>query len=339
MRVLAIFFLGAVQSFPCSCGAPRTCGNVVRSAAVFTALTIGGGDGWDSPSGRFKGKRGFKGIRSGATVEVETASQSSCAATFQMGQEYLVFATNTNGRLLTTACSGSRLLKQAQEELDYLNAWERGATPSEIVGFAIPDIRGDEEEWKRAYKSMVGALVRVIGPDGRAIETRVHEKGDFALNVSSAGRYNVSVSVPNWIAKEDRDEVVVPARGCGETAFHMRPNGQVAGRAVHTDGSAAQDVRLKLVPLQEFRETMVTTTDRTGRFRFRGVLSGSYKLGVNPDDMDDPSPKVPYAPTFYPGVRNEKSSRVIRVAEFETVELRTPFDCRLYSIAGSFECE
>lgn len=327
VRILALFFVGAIQLFPCSCSTPRVCGNVVRSAAAFTALTISGGDGWTSPSVRFKVRRAIKGVRPGTTVEVDTASQSSssCAATFKIGQEYLVFATNSNGRLLTTACSGSRPLAQAQQELEYLSAWERGATISEIVGYVLPDIRGSKEKWRRAYDAMSGAVVRVIGPDGKTSETRAHEKGDFALRVASAGRYDVAVSVTNWISKEGSDRVVVPEKGCGETAFHMRPDGQVAGRAVQADGLPAEAVLLKLVPLQEFRETMTTTTDHSGNFQFRGVLAGNYKLGVNPDNMDDPSPKVPFAPTFYPGVGEKNSSRVIRVNEFGTVELKNAF--------------
>ncbi len=309
----------------CSCGTLRPCANVARSAVIFTGTLLNGGDGWRSPSARFRVRLAFKGVQPGAVQDVDTASKTSCAAVFQVGQDYLVFANWVSGRLSTTACSGSRQLASAAEELRYLKAWQQGNTPSEVVGSVFPNARGSQQEWKRYYQAMEAAVVRVAGPAGWAVEARVDQKGSFAFAVPEAGSYSVSVVLPNWISDRESVTVGVPPRGCAETFFAMRPDGQVTGRAVEADGSPAKDVLLKLVTTADFGDTIETRTGGDGRFRFRGVLKGGYWLGVNPERLDDPSPRVPYAPTLYPGVREETHASVIRVSEFQTIRLETPF--------------
>lgn len=315
----------ARAALPCSCGDQRPCGKVVRSSAVFTGLTLSGGDGWKSPTARFRVIQAFKGVKSGAVVQVDTASQTSCAAQFQIGKEYIVYAAGTGERLSTTACSGSRLTAESQQEVRYLNAWLQRKTPTEVLGYVIPDIRGDEQDWKRAYSAVGKAQVNVVGRDGRNIEVHPDAHGEFAVRVPSSGPYQVSVSLPKWIANRPMETVEVPEFGCGEAGFQMRPDGQLAGRAISKNGDAVRNVLLKLVPMSDFGLTFETTTDKEGHFRFRGVLPGAYRLGVNPDNMDDPSPSVPFAPTFYPGVGDQNTAAVLRISESQVLELGRPF--------------
>ncbi|SFX05347.1 hypothetical protein SAMN04487866_101343 [Thermoactinomyces sp. DSM 45891] len=48
-------------------------------------------------------------------------SEASCGFEFEMGKEYLVYATKENGHLTTTICSRTKLLSEAQADLDALN--------------------------------------------------------------------------------------------------------------------------------------------------------------------------------------------------------------------------
>ena len=179
----------------CSCGMPRPCGNVIRSGVVFIGTTIAGGDGWKAASARFKVLKAFKGVQPGTVQDVDTASQTSCAAVFQVGKDYLVFADKNGGRLSTTACKGSRLLSSAVDEVRYLESWREGRTPTEIVGAVFPNARGGDADWARYYRAMEAALIRVIGPDGKSTVAHVDNQGNFAAAVPSPGKYCVSVGV------------------------------------------------------------------------------------------------------------------------------------------------
>ncbi|SDX98390.1 hypothetical protein [Thermoactinomyces sp. DSM 45892] len=48
-------------------------------------------------------------------------SEASCGFTFEMEKEYLVYAIKKNGHLTTTICSRTKLLSEAQADLDALN--------------------------------------------------------------------------------------------------------------------------------------------------------------------------------------------------------------------------
>jgi hypothetical protein len=295
---------------------------VARAAVIFTGTTLSGGDGWRDKLAWFRVQRAFKGVQPGTIQDIYTASKTSCAAVFQLRQEYLIFANWIDGRLSTNACSGSRLVASAADDLRYLDAWRQGKTSTEVLGSVWPNARGNDQDWQRYYQAMETALVRVEGDDGRSAQAKMDRQGNFAVAVPEAGSYFVSVVLPNWISDQAHVAINVPLRGCAETSFAMRPNGQVIGQAVEADGSPAKDVLLKLVTTGE---TVETKTDESGKFHFRGVLKGSYRLGVNPGGLDDPSPRTPYAPTLYPGVQEEKRSSIIEVPEFGTIRLQKTF--------------
>ena len=65
--------------------------------------------------------RVWKGVEK-RTVSVFTSSESSaCGYGFQKGEAYLVYASkNTEGRLITSICSRTRILKAAQDDLKEL---------------------------------------------------------------------------------------------------------------------------------------------------------------------------------------------------------------------------
>jgi hypothetical protein len=216
-------------------------------------------------------------------------------------------------------------VESAGDDLRYLEAWRQGKTATEVVGNVVPNARGNDQDWQRYYRAIEAAVVRVDDPAGRAVNARVDRQGYFSVAVPEAGRYVVSVALPKWVADRPPVTATVPHHGCAETHFSMRPDGQVIGKAIEADGSPARGVLLKLVTTGDVIETVESRTDENGRFQFRGVLRGSYPLGVNPERLDDPSPRVPYAPSLYPGVREEKRAKVIKVPEFAAIQLQEPF--------------
>lgn len=66
----------------------------------------------------------------GKTVTVYTSiSSSSCGYNFSTGQQYLVYASNVNGKLSTGLCSGNKPLSQASYEVDHLKAAKHTLVP------------------------------------------------------------------------------------------------------------------------------------------------------------------------------------------------------------------
>jgi len=291
---------------------------------IFSGTVLAGGNRSNAVPVRFKVDRAFKGVQSGSTIELDTAAGTTCAASFQIRRKYLVYAGRTNGRIWTTACKRSQPESNATQDLEYLAAWQQDMTSTQIVGTVVLNAPGDGSDQRRYESKFASATVRIVGTDGKASQIGVNSHGEFVAAVPVAGRYKVSVSLPGWFGSRSEETVLVPERGCGDVWFSLRPDGQVKGQALEFDGKPAQNVLMKLAPVEGVSVDPEVRTDDKGWFHFRGVLANSYRLGVNIGNMDDPTPKAPFPPTFYPGVPNEVQAGVVRMRDFETVQLR-PF--------------
>lgn len=253
-----------------------------------------------------------------------TGSGSSCEQQFQFGQRYLVYAMRQGFRFYTTACMGSRLLSEARQDLAYLEAWKQGRSTMEVFGGVLPVPRGSDRDQQRDLRAMQSAVVRIEGPDGRSRIANLDRQLEYSVAVPEPGHYRIPAVLANWMAERSPRIVDLPPRGCAGAVFWMHPNGEVIGEAIESNGSPAMGVLLKLVPSVDFHQTLETRTDERGRFHFTGVSRGSYVLGVNAEHRGDPSPRVPYAPAFHPGVRHESQATIIRVPEFGRVTLQVP---------------
>ena len=119
--------------FACSCLPPGPPADALASAtAVFSgrvaalAGTVDAG-GSDPVQVTFAISKVWKGTDQ-PTIEVLTsASSASCGFEFVQGEEYLVYASESEGRLQTNLCSRTALLAMAGDDLAVLGA---GSTPS-----------------------------------------------------------------------------------------------------------------------------------------------------------------------------------------------------------------
>ncbi|HWP42272.1 MAG TPA: hypothetical protein VNO14_03480 [Blastocatellia bacterium] len=112
----------------CTClPAKNATEEIGRSAAVFSGKVIeirrdeGAKDLFATVEAVFEVERAWKGIEK-KTVSVFTSSQSSaCGYGFKRGESYLVYASEgREGRLITSICSRTRLLKDANDDLKEL---------------------------------------------------------------------------------------------------------------------------------------------------------------------------------------------------------------------------
>lgn len=76
---------------------------------------------------KFEVSRVWKGNVEKQEVVLTSDSSASCGYSFEKGKEYLVYASEQDGKLQTGLCSGTNLLSQAQENLETLG---QGKTPN-----------------------------------------------------------------------------------------------------------------------------------------------------------------------------------------------------------------
>ena len=123
-----LVILQAASAYACSC-LPRTPQQSFASAqAVFAGRVIDVGQ--QNPASevrvRFEVSRIWKGQKRPQIVVMTSSSSASCGYSFQVGENYLIYASLQESQLQTGLCSGTKPLSMAQEDLAVLG---RGETP------------------------------------------------------------------------------------------------------------------------------------------------------------------------------------------------------------------
>jgi hypothetical protein len=167
-----IALVTAVQpscAYACSCRPPGPPAEALANAtAVFsgkvTALSapVDGG-GTDPVQVTFAVTNGWKGADQSTIVIVTPSSSASCGVGLVEGQEYLVYATESEGSLQTNLCSRTTQLAMAGEDLAVLGA----GTPPNSGGGAAPPVTmpatGDAPRWSNLQQlELVGGALLVI---------------------------------------------------------------------------------------------------------------------------------------------------------------------------------
>lgn len=167
-----IAFVTAVQPtcvYACSCRPPGPPAEALANAtAVFsgkvTALSAPADRGGSDPvQVTFAVTKGWKGADQSTIVILTPASSASCGVDFVEDQEYLVYASESEGRLQTNLCSRTTQLAMAGEDLAVLGA----GTPPTSGGGAAPPISmpatGGDLRWSNLQQlELAGGAVLVI---------------------------------------------------------------------------------------------------------------------------------------------------------------------------------
>ena len=155
--------------FACSCRPPGSPAAALADAtAVFagrvTAISTPANSGGPDPTEvTFTVARSWKGADRSTMVLRTPASSASCGVDFVQGQEYLVYARDSEGRLETNLCSRTTQLGMAGEDLAVLGA---GSAPAPSTGGAetpstLP-ATGALTEPSRRHAAAAGAALLLI---------------------------------------------------------------------------------------------------------------------------------------------------------------------------------
>lgn len=234
ITVFAFGALSAGNALACSCAERVPCQAYGEASAVFVGTVI------DSriitiKQGNYERRRravrlsvdsSFRGVR-GSEVEVTTGlGGGDCGFGFVLTEQYLVYASEHEGKLSTGICSRTRSISRAAEDLSYIRGLataKPGATISGKVVKNRPNKNGGYDNLP-----MAGIKVTIEGQTKREIETDM--KGQFRVEGLPAGAYVVKVSVPEGldVTGAPEQKVEVTDRGCAVVEFWLEPAGKLS---------------------------------------------------------------------------------------------------------------
>lgn len=285
-----------------------------------------------SVTSRFRIDEAFKGL-AGTEVEVEFPFPR-CAVPLNVGDKYLIYAhrvqaNNLVSGFVSEACSGTKFLKEAVNDLRYLRALSIKDVHKSILG-RVTGIRGQELE---------GIEVRARGVGG-TVTSRVDAGGLYQLEPSKRGSYEVEVTLP--LSLKVLAEVGMRVTEGTKTIIRYTAileegvcdykelrvvriySGTISGKVVDVMGRPVPRISIHLYPFSEKPEFhslggQIAGTDAEGNYEYKSVKQGEYFLGVNLGQMASFS--VPFDATFFPGSSSIKNATVISLAQNQQLSL------------------
>jgi len=125
LTILVLF--PATKAYACSCASGTPKEKKERSAAVFSGKVVQRNwltkkiDNQRTRQYTFKVEKAWKGVdERRISVYSYDGDSSTCGFAFKQGESYLVYAYESNGRLVTNLCSGNVPIDSAVTEIDQL---------------------------------------------------------------------------------------------------------------------------------------------------------------------------------------------------------------------------
>jgi hypothetical protein len=268
-----------------------------------------------------------------ASKEIEVYSGrggADCSYHFRQNQQYLVFPhQGDDSRLFATICSPTRSIEEAQAILPQLRAIRDHQRVASVYGI----LRSAQQPYASVSDDLLGQVL-----SNTRIELRSEDKtfvavtdanGAYAFYGVPEGEYHFAGNLPEHL--EFAQEILggplpplkLPEHACFETDLTALPTGRIRGHVLGPDGKP-----LAFAAAYLFRRDKYTSIpnggwyeaqDRDkGYFEFRNVGPGDYLLVYNNTgrmDADEPYPR-----TFYPGVPDLKSAKVIHLEGGQKVD-------------------
>ena len=333
--VVLTILLAPRDALACSCMDPGPpCQNAFRVDAVFVgtvqSITPVFDDGPPLPPdvGRFPRTRvvhltavtPFLGIQA-SSVTVHTAgSGPACGYDFKVGERYVVYAyKNAEARVLQTSiCSRTKPIKDAREDLEFLQTLSRPSAKARIYGtinHAEPDLSSGQP---RQYGPVRDVLVSVRGL-GIAADASTDEAGRYELRVP-AGKYEVSMVAPPGFSDRylQRNVEVRDTRACQLVDFHLRFDGRIRGSVLQSTRQPVRGVSVEVIPVGVGANTpyvaiLNAVSDQNGNYEVADVPPGRYRVAIGFSRKLDEETVFPL--TFYPGERAPGSAFVVEVPD------------------------
>jgi Carboxypeptidase regulatory-like domain len=276
-------------------------------------------------------------------VEVANAPDG-CGLFFQFkpGEQYLVYARSVGDRLTINSCTRTAPLEQTREELEVLRELKRGVRKPRLIGRVV-ESRGGGFGLKEESLPLSAVRITATAPNGTpTYSTTTDGNGEYRFTDIQPGRYSIRVHLPPRYPKSDYEYERTRMLECFENVSFTAVREPLSGVLMRQVGSwgdlSGQTISAVAVDsngaIGDELRRMETYTDREGRWRFRGLPPGRYKVGVNVFRKVRWDPWQ--QPVWYGGAIDPSSARVVEIAEDGTrsIVIRFPPAPAEISIAG-----
>lgn len=329
----------------CSCaGRPQgvkgvqTCGYYLRSEDIFIGLAqkIEIDNKIGSMKVTFSVEKSIRGTNE-KTVEIFTSSsEASCGYPFKQGERYFVYGLkNTDGKFHESLCGPTTLLKDAEDDLEYVKDLEEGKLGTRIFGSVYEDKQPTLKD-KRTSEPLTEIEITIKSNQNK-YKTLTDEKGNYLFKDVPKDRYQVFAKLPKGyrelFVRADLTEHF--ASSCSGDYFRVTKQGSIRGKVVNFPSKeiqnpwnrdSVQQPKVSLIPLDEnnqpilnyYYEEKWAYRDKFEYF-FDTVPAGNYLLAINPSNCPYPNNGIPTM--FYPGIANQSEAKIVTVKEGEQLVL------------------
>lgn len=305
---------------------------------------------WPMATLHFIVEQPFRGITS-ATVDVGTASGTSCDIGFVKGKRYLIYAYRgeESKQLFTGMCMGGEEASEAVDDLNYIRSLTQQGVAESIAGRVV----------QGKFTPLAGVKIEVRN-ENKTFETTSDEKGDFSLSLPGPGTYNVKVLVPSSVAvlanREDlldklettdalttlEYKVELGKNQCDYRQFDtfrvdLHATAELSGFVLTTTGRPVDKGFVHLRDPANPDRSDYKEIEADGSFKFEGVAVGEYHLVLNPRNEAPGENDAPYARTFYPNAADVSGATKIVVTEgakLENLTLRVGRPLKARTVSG-----
>jgi hypothetical protein len=232
------------------------------------------------------------------TMITTEIAEETCGYHFEVGRRYLIDADRSpdTGGQRTSRCSLTQPVEQAADVLHYLDSLSRPSTGATVFG-EVRLSSGSSRTGHSQRTPMTGVRIILNGP--RSASTLTGPEGNFSFADVPPGAYQLTVEVegrPELAVPEPQELRIPNAHACYKAWVNLAINGVVEGAVTDPAGAPLAGVVLNLSSADASPNSMpafdIAISDDLGRFSFRELPPGPYRVGVNL--MLGPRPDSPY---------------------------------------------
>jgi hypothetical protein len=259
----------------------------------------------------------FRGAAGDSLVIRTELGTEACGYPFEVGHEYLVFATEFQGNFIVNTCSATQPAKMAIARIAQLRALRDGTTLPDLYGFVgTYPLRLDATGWEQVQP--MPRLTVTAQTDSAEYRIQTANDGMYVFRGLPSGRYQLSVEAPPgrrafWGGSAEHPGAS-PGVPCAMN-FEVFWDGLINGTIVGRDGQPASGMITALYAGPEPADFFMTQV-KDGRFEILRLPPGRYRLMFTPIVANRPAGE----PMYYPGVQARSAAALIEVGEGAHVE-------------------
>jgi hypothetical protein len=268
-----------------------------------------------------------------------------CGYNFKKGDQYIVYTQQeTEGRLFATICNGTRRASDGRALLPQLRAMRNHDRVASVFGLlhrADPPLLAPTDD---PDDPLPNIKLKLRSKDDR-FATSTGADGVYSFYDVHAGEYQYTADLParfeftQKTLKGGLPPFKIPNGACYEYNVSALPTGKIRGSVLGPDGKPLQLASVELYRADRYdhaKPGLWGFQGDTGKFEFDHIGPGRYILVFNRLNREDPN--SPFHRTFYPGVRKQSETRIIRMKDGEqflnaNIKLRDGFPTRKVRVA------